>query len=77
MLTIHTHTHTHTHTHPAYHQLMLHTDTNEENLSGFLKLLDMALQHEVRCCPLIVERPTAWFSYLVSELVWGVGHLTT
>ena len=42
-----THTHTHTHTHTAYHQLMLHTDTNEENLSGFLKLLDMALQHEV------------------------------
>jgi hypothetical protein len=32
----------------AYHQLMLHTDTNEENLSGFLKLLDTALQHEVR-----------------------------
>ena len=43
----HARSHTNTHTHTAYHQLMLHTDTNEENLSGFLKLLDMALQHEV------------------------------
>ena len=45
------HTQTRTRTLAAYHQLMLHTDTNEENLSGFLKLLDTALQHEVRRRP--------------------------
>jgi hypothetical protein len=26
---------------------MMHTDTNEDNLSAFIKLLDSALQHEV------------------------------
>ena len=34
--------------HPSgYSQLMLHTDTNEENLGAFITLLDIALQHEV------------------------------
>lgn len=32
----------------GFSQLMMHTDTNEENLTIFLKLLDNALQHEVR-----------------------------
>jgi len=31
----------------GFSQLMMHTDTNEENLALFLKLLDNALQHEV------------------------------
>ena len=31
----------------GFNQLMLHTDTNEDNLTAFLKLLDNALQHEV------------------------------
>ncbi len=26
---------------------MMHTDTNEENLGAYIKLLDAALQHEV------------------------------
>lgn len=43
----------------AYHQLMLHTDTNEENLSGFLKLLDTALQHEV----FTVEQKNLFFDW--------------
>lgn len=32
---------------PGFNQLMMHTDTNEENLGAYIKLLDAALQHEV------------------------------
>ncbi len=32
----------------GFSQLMMHTDTNEDNLTLFIKLLDNALQHEVR-----------------------------
>ena len=72
------HTQTRTRTLAAYHQLMLHTDTNEENLSGFLKLLDTALQHEVRRRKASCSAdPAAWASLIISkaivfEAVWGV-----
>ncbi len=31
----------------GFNQLMMHTDTNEDNLGAYIKLLDAALQHEV------------------------------
>lgn len=30
----------------GFSQLMLHIDTNEDNLSAYIKLVDAALQHE-------------------------------
>lgn len=35
----------------GFSTLMSYTDTNEENLSSFIKLLDSALQHEVALQP--------------------------
>ena len=48
---------------------MLHTDTNEENLSGFLKLLDTALQHEVRPGPAATYNTAPWAGLIISKAI--------